>query len=134
MSPGPEDEVSQDEKRRIIREQAGTFFSHAQSQANELSGGRFGAISPVRVVGSTPTPASQYSAASAAHQTELPPEQPLGFRIDAMPGDEPSADHSAVEQLGAPAGAISSSEKLPPAQDESGDAGAPFSSENEGER
>jgi hypothetical protein len=88
MSPGPEDEVSQAEKRRIIREQASTFHQHAQAQADETAQGRFRAIGTPRVIGATPSPASQYPAASAAHQTELPREEPLGIDINAMPGDE----------------------------------------------
>jgi len=111
MSPGPEDEVSQAEKRRIIREQASTFHQHAQAQADELSQGRFRATGTPRVIGSTSDPAKAYPAASAAHQTELPPEPPLGFDNPAL--DEPSTVSSlplpAVEQLGGAEGAPSSS-------------------------
>src|SRR6516162_2977372 len=38
---GPEDDIAQAEKRRIIREQATTFHQHAQSAANDEAGGRF---------------------------------------------------------------------------------------------
>jgi hypothetical protein len=102
-----EDQIDQAERlatlendRKVLEQRGSTFHQHAQSQAAELSGGRFAAVGAPRVVGSTAGVASQYPAASAAHQTELPPEQPLGIDINAMPGDEPSAELSAVEQLG----------------------------------
>jgi len=92
------DQEEQAEKRRVMLQDAGvrqqqqtsTFHQHAQAQADEISQGRYRATGVPRVVGSTPTPASQYPAASAAHQTELPPEGPLGYRVDAMPGLESS--------------------------------------------
>jgi hypothetical protein len=95
---------------RVLQQRGSTFHQHAQAQANELSGGRFAATGAPRVVGSTPNPAAQYPAASAAHQTELPPENPLGYSVDDMPGLEPSADSSSlspVEQLGGAADAPS---------------------------
>jgi hypothetical protein len=62
------------------KSEATTMHQHAQSQANDISGGRFGALGTPHVVGSTLAP--KYPAASAAHQTELPPEEPLGIKID----------------------------------------------------
>ena len=101
MSPGPEDEVSQAEKRRIIREQASTFHQHAQAQADETAQGRFRAIGTPRVVGSMPNPSSQYPAASAAHQTALPDEPPLGFSVnDLEPSTNQLAPPVAVEEPG----------------------------------
>jgi hypothetical protein len=97
------------ENDRRVREQQSqgtTMFQHAQAHAGELSGGRFAAIGAPRVVGSTPNPSAQYPAASAAHQTELPPEPALGYPID-QPTSEPSAGLSAVEQLGGAAAAPS---------------------------
>jgi hypothetical protein len=96
-----QDQIDQAERQavlendRLVREQqkkveGSTFFQHSQSLADETSGGRSAATGSPRVIGSTPAPASQYPAASAAHQTELPPEPPTGYRIDEMPGDEPS--------------------------------------------
>src|SRR6516165_7594221 len=92
------DQEEQAEKRRVMLQDAGvrqqqqtsTFHQHAQAQADEISQGRYRATGVPRVVGSTPTPASQYPAASAAYQTELPPEGQLGYRVDAMPGLESS--------------------------------------------
>jgi hypothetical protein len=52
-------EVLENEKR--LREQGSTFLSHTH---NDI-GGRFAAISSPHVVGSSPSPASQYPAASA---------------------------------------------------------------------
>jgi hypothetical protein len=123
---GPEDDIAQAEKRRIIREQqqGGTFFQHGLAQADELSQGRFAATGAPRVVGSTPNPAAQYPAASSAHQTELPPEQPLGYSVDDMPGLEPSTAFPVVEQTDAPAGATAAAERLPPGSAQPDDAGA----------
>jgi hypothetical protein len=65
------------------KSEATTMHQHAQAHAGDTVGGRFGALGTPYVVGSTPTPATAYPAASAAHQTELPPDEPpLGFKID----------------------------------------------------
>ena len=79
-----------DNDLKVLQQRGSTFHLHAQAQADEISQGRYRATGVPRVVGSTPTPASQYPAASAAYQTELPPEGPLGYRVDAMPGLESS--------------------------------------------
>jgi hypothetical protein len=95
-----------DLRRQQDQARAGTFFSHAQSAANDTAGGRFAAISQAQVVGAVPVP--KYPAASSSHQVELPPEQPLGFSVDDMP-IEPSAVVTAAEQLGGAAAAPPSS-------------------------
>ena len=106
------DQEDQAEKRRTllndarVREQSkngdtGTFLSHTHI---DDAGGRFAAVNAAKVVGQSPGIAAQYPAASAAHQTELPPEQPLGYRVDAMPGDELSMAPP-VEGFGDPADA-----------------------------
>jgi hypothetical protein len=97
-----EDQIDQAERREVlendrrVREQqqaqGSTFHARAQAQAGELSGGRFASLGAPRVIGATPNPSMQYPAASSAHQTELPPEQPLGFSIDEMPN--PTGDVS----------------------------------------
>jgi len=83
------EQEDQAEKRRVLlqdadlrqqqeqaqREQGGTFFSHAQAQAGEFSGGRFGAIGTPNVIGTTPVPS--YPAASPSWQIQLPDEPPL---------------------------------------------------------
>jgi hypothetical protein len=98
MTPGPEDEVSQAEKARVIREQASSILDHARAAANDLGGGRFAGVNPTTVVGSEP--AVKYPAASSSWQIQLPDEPPLGYRVDDMPGSElPSTELSAVEQL-----------------------------------
>jgi hypothetical protein len=122
----------QEERRRVAlqdadlrrqQQQAGTFFSHAQSAANDTAGGRFAATGSPRVVGSTPTPSTQYPAASSTHQTELPPEKPLGVDINAMPGLENPTGVSPVTSPVAPGGAAAPScpsgvEPAPPSSSE----------------
>jgi hypothetical protein len=77
--------------------------------------GRFTAVNAAHVVGSEP--AVRYPAASAAHQTELPPEPSLGFSIDEMPGLESSmatpVSSSSIEATGDPADAPSSDDGSP---------------------
>jgi len=67
-------EVLENDKR--VREQASTFLE----QTHDDLGGRFTQISPMHVVGTTEK--SPYPAASAAHQTELPPEPPLVYSVE----------------------------------------------------
>jgi hypothetical protein len=83
---GPEDDVTQAEKRRIIREQASTMFQHARSRANDEAGGRSAAVNAATVVGSEP--AVKYPAASTSWQIQLPDEPPLGFDNPAL--DDPT--------------------------------------------
>jgi hypothetical protein len=126
MSPGPEDEVSQDEKRRIIREQASSILDHARAAANDLGGGRYAGVNPTTVVGAEP--AVKYPAASTSWQIQLPDEPPLGF-------DNPALDESSAvilpAELGAPVTeALSSAvQASPPADDVETSTGAPPSSE-----
>ena len=82
----------------------GTFLSHTHI---DDAGGRFAAVNAAKVVGQTPAIAAAYPAASAAHQTALPPEEPLGYSIDAMPGLETSTS-PCVEANDDPANAPSS--------------------------
>src|SRR5262249_46710838 len=56
---------------------------------------RFAAVASATVIGSKPDVATAYPAASSAHQTELPAEEPLGYRIDAMLELEPSSSAEA---------------------------------------
>jgi hypothetical protein len=84
MSPGPEDEVSQAEKRRIIEDEAAnTMHGRAQAEAN-IEQGRFTQVTAATVIGSKSGVASAYPAASSAHQTQLPDEPPTGYAIDEM--------------------------------------------------
>jgi hypothetical protein len=84
-----------DLRRRQQQAQGGTFFQHGLAQADEVNQGRFAATGVPTVTGATPVP--KYPAASAAHQTELPPEPPLGYSVNDF---EPSTDLSAVEATG----------------------------------
>ena len=110
-----EDQIDQAERRatlendRRVREQSkngdtGTFLSHTHI---DDAGGRFSAVNAAKIVGQSPAIAASYPAASAAHQTELPPEPSLGFSIDEMPGLE-SSMAPPVEATGDPADAPSS--------------------------
>jgi hypothetical protein len=114
--------VREAEHARLLREGT-TLYAHAQAFADEINQGRFAAIGVPTVTGATPIP--QYPAASPSWQIQLPDEPPLGYSVDQVEPIEPSAvSLSPAEQTDAPAGATSSSENLPPVQDESGDAGA----------
>ena len=66
--------------------------------------GRFSAIDASYVIGSKPDVAGAYPAASAAHQTELPPENPTGYCVDAMEPLEPSSSADAQGNSGDPTG------------------------------
>jgi hypothetical protein len=104
---GPEDEVSQAEKRRIIREQATTMFQHAQSHANDEAGGRFAAINPTTVTGATSAvkyPQLPSSSPWGGSQPEPGTEPPTGYAIDDMSGLENPADVS-VSPSAEPGGA-----------------------------
>jgi hypothetical protein len=118
--------VQQQQKQQ--REQAGTFFSHAQAAVNDTAGGRYASVSPITVVGADPT--LKYPAAGPHQRDPVGVEPPLGVSVDAMPGDEPSAGLSAAEHLGAPAAAVAPpSELVPPLADdvEPGAGAPPFS-------
>ena len=119
----PTDQEEQAEKRRVLsqdadvrrrqQEQSGTFLSHTHI---DDAGGRFAAVNAAKIVGQSPATAAAYPAASAAHQTELPPEPSLGFSVNEMPELEPSAvsiSLPAVEQLDDPAAAPSSDDGSP---------------------
>jgi hypothetical protein len=118
-----------DVKRQQQQKTEGTTMqAFAQAQADEINQGRFAATGVPNVIGAKPEVAQMYPPASAAHQVDLPPEPALGYAIDQMPTDEPSAGVSILaEDTGAPAGATSSLDNLPPAQDEVSDTGAPSS-------
>ena len=114
------DQEEQAEKRRTllndarVREQSrngdtGTFLSHTHI---DDAGGRFSAVNAAKIVGQSPAIAASYPAASAAHQTELPPEPSLGFSIDELPGLESSVAPP-TEVTGDPADAPSSDDGSP---------------------
>jgi hypothetical protein len=84
MAPEPEDEVTQAERRRILREGT-TFHQHAQSQIDDEAGGRFGVIAPRVITGTTPIP--KYPAAGTHQSDPVGVEPPLGFSVNDL---EPS--------------------------------------------
>ena len=110
MTPGPEDEVTQSEKRNIMRQDAdvrrrqqeqsrngdtGTYLSHTH---DDTSGGRYAAIGSAMVVGAKADVASVYPAAAPHQRDPVGQEPSLGYPID-----EPSAVislHSPVEATG----------------------------------
>jgi hypothetical protein len=115
--------------RKALRERGSTYHQHGVGQADEVNQGRFAAVGAPRVIGSAPNPSSQYPAASAAHQTELPPEQPLGYSTDDIPGLENPTGCSSVSLPVEPGGAAAAS-LAPPGVER---AAPPLSSEQTGE-
>jgi hypothetical protein len=70
-----------DVRRQQQKAEGSTMHQFAQEET--LPRGRFDAAVPKpHVIGSKAAVASAYPAASAAHQTELPPEPPTGYCID----------------------------------------------------
>jgi hypothetical protein len=98
------------ENDRKVREQhrGSTYHQYGLAQADELSGGRFGALGTPTVTGATPIP--RYPAASAAHQIQLPDESPTGYDINEMPPldsiPEPSLPCAAQDTGGAAAPSV----------------------------
>jgi hypothetical protein len=112
--------------RELQQAQGGTFFQHGLAQALDTAGGRYGAaMGAAHVTGSTPIP--NYPAAGAHQADPVGLEPPIGYDINEMPALDSSAV-PCVEATGAPAGAISAADNLPPTSAESDDAGAPSSS------
>jgi hypothetical protein len=89
------------ENDRKLREQqrGSTFHQHAQAQADEINQGRFRATGVPNVIGSTPSPASQYPAAGGHQHDPVPAEPVLGYDINAL---ESSASLPAAEVTGEP--------------------------------
>jgi hypothetical protein len=115
------DQEEQAEKRRTllndarVREQSkngdtGTFLSHTHI---DDAGGRFAAVNAAKIVGQSPAIAAAYPAASAAHQTELPLEEPLGFSVNDLESSMATPCSSSVEATGDPADAPSSDDGSP---------------------
>ena len=126
---GPEDEINQAERRRILREGT-TFHQRAVADAS-IETGRFTQINSAHVVGSTPIPrypALPSSSPWSGAQPEPGIEPPLGLDNPAL---EPSAVSLLPAEQTAPAGATHAADNLPPASAESSDAGASFSQQDE---
>jgi hypothetical protein len=72
-----------DLRRQQQQEPPNTLHQHAQSQASDISGGRFGALGVPLVIGSTAIPKyPELPANSPSHSDPVPDEPPLGFKID----------------------------------------------------
>lgn len=113
------------ERRRLQREGT-TFHQFAQADA-ATPRDRFHQVTVATVIGSKAAVGSAYPAASAAHQTELPPEEPLGFSVDEMP-IESSTAASPVEAQGDPTSARP--EVTPLSSGEQQAVGSPLSSDD----
>ena len=111
--PGPEDLLSQAERRRILLDGT-TMHQHAVSQADELAQGRFRSQGVPTVTGATPAQQIPQLPSSSPWSGASPGpglEEPLGYDINAL---EPSVPPSA-EGIGGPVSAAPSTEPLPPA-------------------
>ena len=95
-----ENQIDQLERKRVLdndRKVRGASM-HAFAEADAaIPLGRFTQVTAATVVGSTSNAAAAYPAASAAHQTELPPENPLGYAIDEMPLEPSSSVAQATD-------------------------------------
>jgi hypothetical protein len=125
MTPGNEDLLSQAEKRDVLRNDArvrqqsrnGDTSSYIDHYSPEM-GGRFSAEGAATVVGTTPNPYPALPASSPwSGPDPVPPEQPLGYRIDAMPESESLAVPHSVEDTGDPVDAPSRRSETAPAED-----------------
>jgi hypothetical protein len=97
MAPGNEDLLSQSEKASVlrnderVREQSrngdtGTYLSHTHSEL----GGRFAVTEHQTITGAVSPVPPPLPVNSPWHGSDpVPDEPPLGYRIDAMPGDVP---------------------------------------------
>jgi hypothetical protein len=116
---GPEDDISQSEKRRILREQATTMHQHAVAWSGEISQGRFGALGTPHVTGSAPAqqiPTLPSSSPWSGAQPQPPIEPPLGFDNPALESLELSSASSAQGNSAAQC-ADASLSVAPPADD-----------------
>jgi hypothetical protein len=111
MSTSAQDEMA--ERRRVVREQGGTYHQHALADA-ATPRGRYDQINAVNPIGSNANIAGAYPAAAAHHRDPCGPEPPLGYAIDAMPSDEALADMKAVQAQGGPAAPSSHVEQAGP--------------------
>jgi hypothetical protein len=84
--------------QRKVREQQGTTM-HAFAQADaETPHGRFSQINTATAIGSNAGIASAYPACSPALAVQLPPEPPLGYRIDDLNPSDPVETSSCTQQ------------------------------------
>jgi hypothetical protein len=82
MIGNPADEISQREKRRILRE-ASSYMAHAAANIDEDRGGRYAATgSSPRVIGASPISYPQQPSNSPWHHDPVPMEEPLGFSVE----------------------------------------------------
>ena len=92
---GAVDEISQAERRRIMRE-ATTYHSAAEASIDKDRGGRFKVLTPTTVVGRSSVAYPKLPAAAPSNQAALTADEPpLGYSVDALdPVGEP---HERIE-------------------------------------
>jgi hypothetical protein len=120
-----EQRVKEQEQSRVFADQslpnkASTLHQHAVADA-DIPRGRFSAVEASYVVGSKPDVACAYPATSSAHQTALPPEQPLGYAIDELEQSMPTD----AQVVGAPVSGDVPSSAIPFVGDVERGTGAP---------
>jgi hypothetical protein len=123
------EQEEQAERRRVelqdadVRRQQGTTMHQFAEAEAAIPRGRFDeAVPRPYVIGSKAAVASAYPAASAAHQTELPPEPPTGYCIDDL---DPSTSAS-VEASGEPMSDAAPSPLTPLGDEQRADVGSSF--------
>src|SRR6516165_9193594 len=107
------DQEDQDERRRVLRNDArvrdqsrngdtGTYLSHTRSEV----GGRFAVTEHQTITGVVSPAPPPLPANSPWHGSDpVPDEPPLGYRIDAMPGDELDESSTGVPPVSPPVAA-----------------------------
>src|SRR5262245_50784215 len=83
MAPTTEDEISQAERRRILREVT-TYHAAAQGFVNDDRGGRFAVLEKAHVTGSTPVVAYPKQPSGPWSEGPGPAEPPLGYSVEAV--------------------------------------------------
>jgi hypothetical protein len=109
------------EQQREREQQGTTFHQFAQADVT-IPRNRFDQVNAATVIGSKARIAAAYPAASAAHQTELPPEEPLGYCVSALTPHElePSLVSSPPVEAQATDGPFAPSIALPSPVSEAG--------------
>jgi hypothetical protein len=95
------DEVSQAERRRIMREDRlarNTYFSHANDPELEM-GGRFAKVIETTVIGKSPISYPQQPPGSPWASDPMPPEPSLGYSVEAQ---EPVGERHEIEASAVP--------------------------------
>jgi hypothetical protein len=90
----------QAERRRILREDQPTTM-HQFALEETIPRGRYDEVGKPNILAQSADIAAKYPAASAAHQTTLPPEPPLGYSVErdhVGPVELPPQDHDPASE------------------------------------